>query len=175
MFEDYLEDAHHFTLEAQKHKNEREAKRYFRASVFYTLASIEAFVNFVGDTLAQGTKSKIYETAFLTDKKFGIEEGDFRILEQVEYHRLEDKLRFLLCKFVPSFDFANNPAWGQFIEFKRFRDDLTHPRKNEDNIEIVEYRRRLTTGLWSVIQIMNCLCQGIFDKPLRKRLTDLMP
>jgi hypothetical protein len=111
----------------------------------------------------------------LTDKKFGISGGEFQILDQVEYHRLEDKLRFLICKFVPDFDFAHTPCWSRLLEFKRLRDDLTHPRQDEDELDITEYKNKIETGLSSVIEIMNHLCVGIFRRPLRQKLVDLIP
>lgn len=174
MFEVYLEDAHYLALEGQKRgSNEIEARRYYRAAVFHAASALEAFVNYIGNTIAQGGGHSAYEIAFLTDRKFGISDGRFEVLEQMEYHRLEDKLRFLICKFVPSFDLASNIAWSRCLEFKRFRDDLIHPRQDEDTVSGAEYLDQLKTGLSSIIEIIDCLCKGIFQRNLRKRIRDL--
>ena len=175
MFEEYLQDAHHFAMEAEKAGNEREAKRYYRASVFYALGAIESFVNFVGDTFAKGDAFQPYEIAFLTDKKFGISDGEFTLIEQAEYHRFEDKLKFLVCKFIPDFDFDGNPAWSRCIEFKKFRDQLIHPRQDEDTLDVAEYRRKITTGVSSIIEIIDNLCKSIFGRGLRKQILELSP
>lgn len=173
MFEDYLEDSYYFAEKANELSEEREIKRYYRASVFYAISAIEAFINYIGDIFARGEVFQPYEIAFLTDKKFSISGGNFEIIEQMEYHKLEDKIRFLICKFIPDFDFFHNPAWSRFLEFKKFRDAIIHPRQNENNIEIIEYKQNLTNGLSSIIEIMNSLCLGIFERPLRKKLIDL--
>jgi hypothetical protein len=73
------------------------------------MSAVESFINYIGDTLAQGETFQPYEIAFLTDKKFGVSGRVFLILEEIEYHRLEDKLKFLICKFVPEFDFVSTP------------------------------------------------------------------
>ena len=56
MFEEYLQDSYIFLSiaeEASKKPNEREARRYYRASVFYAAGAIEAFVNYIADSFAQ--------------------------------------------------------------------------------------------------------------------------
>jgi hypothetical protein len=173
MFEEYLEDSHYFAIEASKAGSEREAKRYYRVAVFCTLSAVEAFINYIGDILAQGETFQPYEVAYLTDKKFDVSGGIFQILEQIEYHRLEDKLKCLICKFVPDFDFVSIPCWSRLIDFKKFRDNITHPRQDEDEIEITEYKKKMEIGLSSAIEIMNYLCKGIFKRPLRKKILDL--
>ncbi|MEW6374748.1 MAG: hypothetical protein AB1502_03030 [Thermodesulfobacteriota bacterium] len=173
MFEDYLEDAHYFCLTARALIGEREKKRYYRASVFCGISSMEAFINYIGDTFAEGNVFEPYEIALLNDMKFAHDKGKFKILGQIEYHRLEDKLRFLICKFVPKFDFNEEVAWFRFIEFKKFRDAIMHPRQDEDTIKVAEYERKIKIGLSSTIKIMDYLCKGIFKKPLRKKLIDL--
>lgn len=173
MYEDYLKDSNYFALEAKKKTNEQERKRYYRVSVFCAWSAIEAFVNYVGDTLGQADDFERCEIAFITDKRFGVSEGKFDILDQDEYHRLEDKLKFLICRFCPTFDFGKIPCWSQLLEFKKFRDSLTHPRKDEDETALQEYDKRIKVGVSSIIEVMDHLCQGIFKQPLRKQVKDL--
>ncbi|HHT9133586.1 MAG TPA: hypothetical protein ACFYD2_01670 [Candidatus Avalokitesvara rifleensis] len=172
MYEDYLKDSNYFALEARKKTNEQERKRYYRVSVFCAWSAIEAFVNYIGDTLGRGDFER-YEIAFITDKRFGVCGGKFDILDQSEYHKLEDKLKFLIYKFCPTFNFEKILCWSQLLEFKKFRDSLTHPRKDEDETDVGEYERRIKTGLSSIIAVMDHLCQGIFKEPLRRQVKDL--
>jgi hypothetical protein len=173
MFEEYLEDSYHFALKARESSEEKDKRRYYRASVFCTISSMEAFINHIGDAFEKGNVFEPYEIALLNDKKFANDKGEFKILKQAEFHRTEDKLRFLMRKFVPRFDFNKEVTWSQFMDFKKFRDNLMHARQDEDVIKIIEYERKIKTGLASTIKIMDYLCKGIFKKPLRKKLTDL--
>ncbi len=173
MFEDYLEDSNYFAVTASKKIGKREKKRYYRVAIFCAMSAFEAFINYVGDTLIQGETIKPYEISFLSDKKFDIQGGTFQILEQTEYHRLEDKLRFLILKFIPDFDFKHDPSWCRLLELKKFRDKITHPRQDEDEIEISEYKKKIEIGLSAAIDIMNNLCKGIFNRPLRKKILEL--
>jgi len=155
----------------QKHVDE--ARRYYRVSVFCAMSAIEAFVNYIGDAFAEAASLEPYEIAFLTDTQFAPVHGKFEVLETMEYHRLEDKLKFLIHKFVSDFDFEKMACWGRLIEFKKFRDSLTHPRQEEDETKLEDYKAITARGISSVIEIMNYLCSGIFKKPLRKKLLDL--
>jgi len=174
MFEDYLIDCHFFFNEGLLKSEEREAKRYYRASVFYAASSIEAFSNYIADTFNKGNSLSPIEIAFLLDKKIVLDIDKIEIKEIIEYHRLEDKLRIFLKKFVTDFDFQCK-EWSRFMEFKRFRDRLTHPKEIDDEISINDYKKNIRNGLSSIIFIMNSISKGVFKKPLRKKLIDLLP
>lgn len=110
MFEEYLEDAFSFAVVAKESSDEREAKRYYRASVFYVASALEAFINYISSILIQGDLQQC-EIALLTDKKFRLNNGRFEVSEIFQLHGIEDKVKFLICKFNPSFDFEHFAAW----------------------------------------------------------------
>lgn len=175
MFEEYLEDANYFASEAKSCETDKDSRRLYRASVFCAMSAIEAFINEIGDTFSKGgTAFPPYEIAFLVDKKFAISKGagEFTVQETSEYHRLEDKIRFLINKFIPSFDFKD-PLWSRFKDFKKLRDNLVHPRDTEDSLPPSEYETKVKIGLSAIGDLMNTLCGGIFGRPLRLRLKEL--
>lgn len=174
MFEDYLEDAFHFAVTGQQSTNEREAKRYLRASLFYAVSAVEAFVNYLADALNVSGLVEPYEYAFLLDRKFAMEKGQFQVLNQPDFHRLEDKLKFMIWRFAPDFDFAKDCLWSNFLEFKRFRDSITHPKHEEDGVSAQEYVEALRKGMRSVVGIMDILLKGVFGKPIRRKLLDFV-
>ena len=176
MFEEYLQDSYEFLSIASRlaeQADEREARRYYRASVFYASGAIEAFINYVADAFAKAGSISEHETCFLNDKTliFSVERG---LKEKPQYHRLEDKIKLLMRKFVSGFDFQS-PVWSKFTEFKQFRDELVHPREVEDDTPLADYDRKVKTGLGAVIQIMSQISIDVFGKPLRKQLLDLIP
>ena len=174
MFEEYLQDSYEFYKIAEKTSNERDARRYYRASVFYAAGAIEAFVNYIADSFAKAGNLTPHEVSFLNDKTLFFSPDKGTLETKVKFYKLEDKLKFLLRKFVTGFNF-NSIVWSKIIEFKNFRDSLVHPKKVEDEINLKEYKKKLRTGISSIIKIMNLPSQGIFNKPLRKQLLDLIP
>src|SRR5207237_4587649 len=132
-------------------------------------SAVESFVNFIADTFEKGQSMSHHELAYLSDKAFYFDPKKGVLLEKTEFHRLEDKLKFLLTKFSPSFDF-NNAAWSQLIMFKRLRDQLIHPKQLEDQTSLAIYEKQLRLGIQGNIQIMNELSKAIFSKPLRRKV-----
>jgi hypothetical protein len=176
MFEEYLQDSYEFLSmanERAERSQEREARRYYRASVFYAAGAIEAFVNYIADSFAKAANIPPHEISFLNDKAvtFSVAKG---LIEKTEYHRLDDKLRLLIQRFVPAFDFQSS-TWSAFMQFRSFRDSLVHPRQAEDETGTSDYRKKVSAGLKAIIELMNSVSQGLFHRPLRKQLLDLIP
>ncbi|MGA2332089.1 MAG: hypothetical protein ABSG75_10035 [Syntrophales bacterium] len=138
----------------------------------FNLTPMRVFTNYIADSFAQAGSLSPIEIAFLDDKRLTFDKG--KQIERIEFHSLDEKLRLLITMFVPSFDFGN-AVWSRLMAFKDLRDSLVHPKRNDDEIDIVAYQNNVSIGLAAVIEIMNCLSQGIFRKPLRKRLLDLIP
>lgn len=178
MFEEYLQDAYEFLIiadSAANNSDNRSAKRYYRASVFYAASAMEAFVNYIGDSFEKAGSLPPYETAFLNDKQLVFDPQKSDLLEQIRHYGIDDKLKFLLRKFVPNYDLGKSESWSKFVEFKNFRDTLVHPRQSEDEYEIIYYQTKLRNGITGIIKLMNDILIGLFNKPLRKQILDLIP
>lgn len=173
MFEDYLEDASYYVELAKEAGDEKLAMRHYRSAVFHIGGSLEAFVNYVADSFRDGEAMQSYEIAFLCDKKFVMLNGAFQVTDQIEYHRIEDKLRFLLGRFVPKFEFGSTACWSQFTRFKEFRNALTHPRSEVEDFSLGEYEQNAISGLIAVIELMDELCFGMHTRRLRPKLLEL--
>jgi hypothetical protein len=176
MFEDYLQDAYEFLSVAEirrKESKDREARRYYRASVFYAAGAIESFVNYLADSFAKAETMTPHEICFLNDKVliFSARKG---LIERISYSRVDEKIRFLMGKFVSSCDF-DSLTWVRFMEFKTLRDSLVHPRQMEDDTSLAEYHKKVRSGLKAIIEIMSSISSGMFGSPLRKQLLDLIP
>ena len=139
--------------------------------MFYTAGAIESFVNYVADGLADANLP-LHEICFLKDKTlmFSAAKG---LTERTQYHSVDDKIRVLAKRFAPGFNF-DDKTWITFMDFRKFRDSLVHPREDEDVRDIIQYRKKAASGLQATIEVMNQLSKGIFRKPLRKQLLDLI-
>lgn len=178
MFEEYLEDSYELFQMAQyavKENDYRTASRFYRASVFYAFSALEAFVNYIATSFALAGNLENCEIAFLSDIRQDFSNTKFKLIDKVEYHKLEDKLKFLITRFESTYNF-NNSLWSGLLEFKKFRDLLVHPKQDTNNVTIEEYRLKLCTGITSVIGIMDVISVAIFNKHLRKKIfPDLIP
>jgi hypothetical protein len=96
------------------------------------------------------------------------------VKKRTEFHPLEYKLRVLMNKFIPDYDF-DVVTWSRLLDFKQQRDSLVHPKNDMDETLIATYRKNVQAGLTAIIEIMNELSLGIFAKPLRQQLLDMIP
>jgi hypothetical protein len=175
MFEDYIEDAYAFVESGRSALSDREAARMYRAAILQTSAAVEAYVNYIADTLSFA-KFEAFEIAFLSDKSFGLtNEYRFVALNKVEYHRIDDKIRLLIAKFGIEFEFGSEQTWSHFLALKNQRDALIHPRHVDETLTRADFDALLKRGLTAVLDLMNRLSIGIFSKPLRTGLLELKP
>jgi hypothetical protein len=176
MFEEYLQDASDFLQMAESASasgNDTKAKRYYRACVFCASSAMEAFVNYIADSFSKAKSLDPYELAYLNDKQLSFAPGK-GVSEKTEYHPVDGKLRVLLARFSPTFDFTA-PIWDEFMQLKNLRDSLVHPRTPEDHTPMSSYAGQVPRGLRTTIGLMNDLSQAVFQSPLRKQLLDLSP
>lgn len=174
MFEEYLQDSYDFYIEAKGALDERKARRCCRAAVFHAAGAIEAYVNYVADSFAKAESLSPHEIAFLNDKTIYFKIGKWETLERTEFHKLDEKIKLLFHKFDPNYDFST-AAWSRLMEFKDFRDSLTHPRQIDDDLPVLDYQKQFERGFAGIIQVINDLSKAVYNKPLRKKLLDLIP
>ena len=176
MFEDYLQDAYIFYKLAEDKValgQDREAKMFYRASVFCAASALEAFVNFIGDTFRQGDNLDRNEIAFLNDKIIDVSPSKASTEEKIKFNAIDSKIKFILKKFLIPIDLAISAQWRHFLEFKDLRDSLVHSKSISDERTTSDYRKSIKSGLNANIDIMNAISEKIFSKPLRKGLTEL--
>lgn len=178
MFEEYLVDAREFYDIAQKAEQQgeiREAQRYYRAAVFYAASALEAFVNYVAQGVKLAQSLPPHEVAFLNDKELVFDPRKGKVIERTHYYAIEDKVKFLIRKFNPNYDLSTSKEWSQFLEFKKFRDGLIHPKQVDDDTPVEKYDKILHDGLSCVIFLMNVISESYYERPLRKKILDLIP
>lgn len=176
MFEDYIQDAYsfyHLACKSEADGNERDAKMYYRASIFCAASAMEAFMNFLGDTLKKGNALDIYQLAFINDKTLEFAPAKLKVQEKVKYNAIDEKVKFIIKRFDVPITISTSSDWTNFLNFKELRDSLIHPKNVSDEKSLVEYKRNIANGLNSIIDIINNISFKVFEKHLRKSVAEL--
>jgi len=141
-FRDFLDHAGKFLGEAQSPPQslaETTVTRYYRASLVFSWIALEAFVNdMMGDfaALPEGLFS-LHERAFLEERAVefvveGSDLGQFSLSGRRQFHRIDEKIMFLIAKFGKGTTIDKGSAWWQKFEVsKDKRNKIVHPRKDE--------------------------------------------
>ncbi|MCO6452247.1 MAG: hypothetical protein J5I90_15805 [Caldilineales bacterium] len=178
MFEEYLRDAaklYDLAKQAGRSGGIIDAKCFYRSAIFHTASAMEAYIGYIGDTFSKGDILSLSERSFLNDRVITFDPKKGRDVSQARYFAIEDKAKFVIRKFAPQFDIGSSKAWDEFMQFKEFRDLLTHPKQQDDDIDVGEYARYARSGFGSSIELMNVMSIGVFKSPLRTKLRELVP
>ena len=177
MFEEYLIDSHEFFCNATEARNSGDidkARRYFRVSILCAFNALEAFVNYTAKSFEEAKKIDKLEICFLLDQELFFS-PTLGVKTRVRFNPIDEKLKTLLRRFSPDFDFGKSATWSDLEKFKNFRDSLVHSRKTEDETNLGDYDAQTKSGYKAVIELMNLISKGIYKKPLRKSILDLVP
>ena len=146
MFEQYLKDASYFFNEAE---NQHNKASYYRASIFHLASAVEAYVNYLADSFDHGDiLDNRTEINFLNDRKEYVDSAKGNTQIQKKYNSVDDKLKFLVNRFNKSdSNLVNEACWSGYISFKKFRDELVHPKEGMPEIADEEYKSKTEKGL----------------------------
>ena len=177
MFEEYLLDSHVFFLKALEAKNKKDAdqsRRYFRVSIVCAFNAMEAFVNYTAGSFHEAGNLDRVEVCFLMDQElyFSPTQG---IKTRTKYNPLEEKIKALIRRFVSHYDFGHSIPWNNLLKFKDLRDSLVHSRNFEDDTNLDQYETQIKSGFTAIVEVMNLISEGIYKKPLRRSILDLIP
>lgn len=174
MFEDYLKDSKYFYKEAESNQGDEDlAKRYYRASVFCAASALEAFINFVGNTIETAGTLELNEVAYINDQVLEVIPSKGTTERKTKFNSIEGKLKFLINRLKVDIEISTDSNWSNFRKFKRLRDRLIHPKEENDEVSIQEYSSELKNGLNSNIYLIDKITKKLFSKGLRKSITDL--
>ena len=174
MFEQYLKDASYFYSAAENKENKAS---YYRASIFHLASAVEAYINYLAYSFDHGNFLKTTtEINFLNDRTEYVDAKKGRIKIQKKYYPVDDKLRFLVKHFSKeNSNLIGNSCWSGYIEFKKFRDELVHPKEEMQDITDEEYKVITREGLRNTILLLDEISKSIFTDGLRPGILDYIP
>jgi len=173
MFEEYLKDTKHFYQQAILQTKAELARANFRASVFCASSAMEAFINFVGETVETSEILNANEIAYLNDKILEVNPSKGNVEERKKFQPIDGKIKFLIKKFSVDIEIQNDLNWSKFISLKQLRDKLVHSKEFTDNTPIDNYKKKLTSGINSTIYLIDRISRKIFSKGLRRQILDM--
>lgn len=174
MFQTYLRDSHYFFSKGLEDSNEKTA--YMRAAIFHLASAVEAFVSKVAYALEEANTVSKDELDFLKDRKFRVDADTAVVNEESNFNAIDKKLRYLVNKYVnsPESVFRSN-EWAEYLDFKRFRNELVHPKNVSEDFEFNKYNDAIEKGLRSTISLLNQISLSVYGEKFRKSITDLSP
>ena len=164
-FRDYLDFAEKQVMIAEEElRISRDANWALIPAIILAWSAIESFVNNRSNDFASLPENvlHLHERSLLLEKKIHLIDSGDRLgqfeLEGKEYHRIEDKIFFLIAKFggvKGKKVIKGDRLWQEFTNFKNTRDALVHPRQDNDIELNVEMAREYIQTSKDVIQFIS--------------------
>jgi hypothetical protein len=161
-----LEEAKAF-LEKSRAANTGNAKDAFlHASLNLGFCALEAHVNAIAEDFLTRHDLSAHERSLLSETKVELADGEFRLSQQMQIYRLEDRLLFLCQRFSKGRLDRTAAYWGQFKDALTLRNSLTHPKK-----PAVVTEASVERALMAILQMLDVVYKRIYGKnyPPRKR------
>jgi len=162
-----LEEAKGFLEKAREVAIGKTKEAYLHAALNLGFCALEAHLNAIAEDFLTLPNLSPHERSILSERKVDLEHGEFRITNQLQVYRLEDRILFLCTRFSKKTSLNRKAAYlGQFKEALDLRNDLTHPKTPAMVTE-----RSIERALMAILQVLDVMYQRIYSRkyPGRKR------
>jgi hypothetical protein len=162
-----LEEAKGFLEKSRGIAAGKNKDAYLHSALNLGFCALEAHVNAIAEDFLTVSDLSPHERSILSERRVELEHGEFRITNQLQVYRLEDRLLFLCTRFSKKSPLNRKAAyWCQFKEALDLRNDLTHPKSPAIVTEI-----SIERALLAILQVLDNMYQRIYRKkyPARKR------
>jgi hypothetical protein len=140
---------------------------YLHATIMLAFCGLEAHVNAVADEMVFTKGLSVHERAILLERDVKLEDGKFRLKNNLKMYRLEDRILFLMARF--SADPIENKAWQAALRSATtFRNQLTHP-KDATIISVANAE----AAILSVVETLDALYLSIYKKSFPAKIRGL--
>ncbi|WP_371397143.1 hypothetical protein [Fretibacter rubidus] len=175
MFEDYLADARFFIDNSPRESTVEEVfYRYRRAAIFATASAFEGYVNHIAENHETAESFDSLGLDFLNDKVTRINPKNSKQERVDHFNTIESKINLLI--FISGADkskIKGSLPWEQFSAFKRFRNDLVHPRIKANEFDVQLYETASKDGLSSTIYLINEISLSLYGRKIRRKIFEL--
>jgi hypothetical protein len=162
-----LEEAKGFLEKARGAAISKNKEAYLHAALNLGFCALEAHLNAIAEDFLTLANLSPHERSILSERKVDLEHGKFRITNQSQIYRLEDRLLFLCTRFSKKAPLNRTAAyWGQFKEALDLRNSLTHPKS-----PAIVTEKSIERALMAILEVLDVTYRRIYGRkyPGRKR------
>lgn len=162
-----MEEAKRFYEKAKAEANNEGKNAYLHSALLLAFASLEANINAIADDFSLREKDlTILEQSILFEKRFEIDNGKFKLTNDLKMYRIEDRIQFLYHRFAGEPINRDSDWWNAFKEGINLRNKLTHPK---EVIQISE--SMIKKYLVAVINALDEIYKAVYKRsyPLAQR------
>jgi hypothetical protein len=124
-----FEEAKRFYEKALDESDTRGEIAYLHAALNLGFCALEAHVNAIADDFLTRSDLSILDRSILQERDFKLENGEYKLTEQLKMYRPEDRIQFIHRRFSGKQLDKNSGWWSDLKAGSRLRNELTHPKQ----------------------------------------------
>lgn len=156
-----LEEAKRFLERANEASDDEAATAYLNASLVLAFCGLEAHVNAVSDEMAMQKSLSAHEKSILLEKEVRLDNGQYKLKNDLKMHRLEDRILFLFARFTKAPLDKNAPWWAKLKNAQKLRNNISHPKE-----VITLTSPEVSATIQAIIDFLDALYQAIYGRRL---------
>ena len=162
-----FEEAKRFLEKGSSERTATDKAAYFHASIIMGFCSLEAHINAIADDFLTRTDLSLHDKSVLSEKRVEFAEGRFKLSDNLQIYRLEDRLLYLCERFSKRPLDRTTAYWGKFKAALALRNNLSHPKDPPVTIT----QRSVESALKTILEILNVLYRKIYKRsnPIARR------
>lgn len=155
-----LEEAKRFLEKGKEATDDRARAANLHAALMLAFCALEAHVNSIGDEFSLGVVLSIHEKGLLLERDVRLEDGEFRLKDNLKIAKLEDRIQFLHSKFSGKPLDTSSRWWGKLMAATQLRNQLTHAKSIPPITESA-----VKNATEAIIESLDALYKAIYRKP----------
>lgn len=156
-----LEEAKRFLELANEASEDEGMNANLHASMVLAFCALEAHVNAVSDEMALQKGLTVHEKSILLEREVRLDNGQYKLKNDLKMHRLEDRMLFLFARFTKSTLDKEAPWWAKLKESLKVRNEISHPK---DVTTLT--KQDVATSIQAIVDCLDALYQAIYGKRL---------
>jgi len=165
-----FESAKWFLKQAKDSTDERLRQGHLRAAVLSGSSFLECQVYQICDHFAGNSAFEVQERALMAERAIELRSGKFRLSSRTQFSRLEDKIEFLMTRFMADPPYETRSWKAPLANAFARRNSIAHP-KGELTLSVSDVSRDLD----AILNAASDLFEVIFKKPLPYKSHGLTP
>lgn len=165
-----FESAKWFLKQARDTVDEPHRQAFLRASLLSGSSFLECQVYQICDHFSGNSAFEIQERALMAERAIELRSGKFRLSTRTKFSRLEDKIEFLMTRFMADPAYETRPWKAPLANALSRRNSIAHP-KDELTLSVND----ITRDLEAILAAASDLFEVIFKKPLPYKSHGLTP
>ncbi len=156
-----LEEAKRFLELAGEASEDEGVNANLHAGIVLAFCALEAHINAVSDEMALQKGLTAHEKSILLEREVRLDNGQYKLKNDLKMHRLEDRILFLFARFTKSALDKNAPWWAKLKASLKIRNQISHPK---DVMTLT--KQDVTNSIQAIIDCLDTLYQAIYGRKL---------